>query len=790
MIPKKWWQFLILSVVVLGLVIAALIALAATLIYPQLPSLEALTDYRPKLPLRVYSEDGYLIGEFGEERRAFVTIENVPKNMKSAVLAIEDRRFYQHGGVDTRGILRAAVNNLTGGSKEGASTITMQVARNFFLSSERSLNRKVNEALLAIKIEHSLSKDKILELYINQIYLGQRAFGFAAASQVYFGKPLDKLNLAETALLAGLPKAPSGYNPFVRPKRAIARQKEVLHDMYRYGFIDEATYKDALAMPLRFKASQQSRDLPADYVAEIVRQMMYARYKDEIYSSGLKVYTTVLKSNQEAANQAVLDGVLNYDQRHGYRGPEKIVRPTKEALEEGANWMDRALDDVEAYSLLIPAIVTQANQKSVHAHTKLGDDIEISGPGLVLVQKALDEKAVDKQRLKAGAIIRVMRTKNKDGDSWKIVQLPEVESALVALDPENGAVRALVGGFDFNRNKFNHVTQAWRQPGSSFKPFIYSASLEKGFTPASMIEDEPISLTASETGSGSAWEPRNFDNKYDGPIRLRTALTKSKNMVSIRILQAIGVNYAQDYITRFGFSPKDHPPYLAMALGAGSVTAWQMAGAYAVFANGGYRVNPFLINKIVDSHGKVIEQAKFVQARKDAPRVIDGRNAFIMTSMMQDVARIGTAAKARELGRYDLAGKTGTTNNQVDTWFAGYNPKQVAIVWMGFDKPRSLGRNETGGHAALPIWIDYMASALKGMPDVPYTVPEGVTSTKIDLATGVKANDDESGVYEYFYHEFPPPEIEPAFTPIPGFPDTIPGHESNTSKEIQPDQLF
>ncbi|HSH55035.1 MAG TPA: transglycosylase domain-containing protein, partial [Methylotenera sp.] len=530
MIPKKWWQFLILSVVVLGLVIAALIALAATLIYPQLPSLEALTDYRPKLPLRVYSEDGYLIGEFGEERRAFVTIENVPKNMKSAVLAIEDRRFYQHGGVDTRGILRAAVNNLTGGSKEGASTITMQVARNFFLSSERSLNRKVNEALLAIKIEHSLSKDKILELYINQIYLGQRAFGFAAASQVYFGKPLDKLNLAETALLAGLPKAPSGYNPFVRPKRAIARQKEVLHDMYRYGFIDEATYKDALAMPLRFKASQQSRDLPADYVAEIVRQMMYARYKDEIYSSGLKVYTTVLKSNQEAANQAVLDGVLNYDQRHGYRGPEKIVRPTKEALEEGANWMDRALDDVEAYSLLIPAIVTQANQKSVHAHTKLGDDIEISGPGLVLVQKALDEKAVDKQRLKAGAIIRVMRTKNKDGDSWKIVQLPEVESALVALDPENGAVRALVGGFDFNRNKFNHVTQAWRQPGSSFKPFIYSASLEKGFTPASMIEDEPISLTASETGSGSAWEPRNFDNKYDGPIRLRTALTKSKNM--------------------------------------------------------------------------------------------------------------------------------------------------------------------------------------------------------------------------------------------------------------------
>ena len=786
MIPKKWWQFLILSFMVLGIVIAALISLAATLIYPQLPSLEALTDYRPKLPLRVYSEDGYLLGEFGEERRAFVTIENVPEHMKSAVLAIEDRRFYQHGGVDTRGILRAAVNNLTGGSKEGASTITMQVARNFFLSSERSLKRKVNEALLAIKIEHSLSKDKILELYINQIYLGQRAYGFAAASQVYFGKPLDKLNLAETALLAGLPKAPSGYNPFTRPKRAIARQKEVLHDMYRYGFINEATYKETLSMPLRFKASQQSRDLAADYVAEIVRQVMYERYKDDIYSSGLKVYTTVLKANQEAANQAVLDGVLNYDQRHGYRGPEKLIKPTASALEEGANWMDRALDETETFSALIPAIVTKADPKVVHVHTKSGDDLEISGTGLALVQKTLNEKTADKQLLKVGALVRVMRVK----DGWKIVQLPEVESALVALDPKNGAVRALVGGFDFNRNKFNHVTQAWRQPGSSFKPFIYSAALEKGFTPASMIEDEPIALTAEETGSGSAWEPRNFDNNYDGPIRLRTALTKSKNMVSIRILQAIGVNYAQDYITRFGFSPKDHPPYLAMALGAGSVTAWQMAGAYSVFANGGYRVKPYLISKIVDKQGKVLQQTPFVQARVDAPRVIDGRNAFIMTSMMQDVARIGTAAKARELGRYDLAGKTGTTNNQVDTWFAGYNPKQVAIVWMGFDKPRSLGRNETGGHAALPIWIDYMAAALKGVTDDPYPVPEGVTSTKIDLATGIKANDDEGGVYEYFYHEFPPPEREQTFTPIPGFPDTIPGHEGAPHKEIQPDQLF
>jgi len=798
MLPKKWWQLLILAFVVLGLVATALIALAATLIYPQLPSLDALTDYKPKLPLRVYSDDGYLIGEFGEERRAFVAIENVPPHMKAAVLAIEDRRFYQHGGVDTRGIIRAAVNNFTGGSKEGASTITMQVARNFFLSSERSFKRKINEAMLAIKIEHSLSKDKILELYINQIYLGQRAYGFAAASQVYYGKPLDKLNLAETALLAGLPKAPSGYNPFVNPKRATTRQREVLHDMYRFGFIDQKTYEQALKMPLRFKASQQSRDLAADYVAEIVRQVMYKRYKDEIYTSGLKVYTTILKSNQDAANAAILQGIMDYDQRHGYRGPEKTIQPTMMAVEEGVNWRDKALDDIETYSLLIPAIVTRVSPKAISAHTKKGDDIEITGANLSLVQKVLDDKAPGKnqdkdqakleerRKIRIGSVIRVMRVK----DGWKVVQLPEVESSLVALDPSNGAVRALVGGFDFNRNKFNHATQAWRQPGSSFKPFIYSASLEKGFTPASMVEDEPIVLSSAETGSGSAWEPRNFDNQYDGPIRVRTALTKSKNMVSIRILQAIGVGYARDYITRFGFSPKDHPPYLAMALGAGSVNNWQMAGAYAVFANGGYRVNPYLINKITDSQGKVIEQAKFVVARQDAPRVIDGRNAFLMTSMMQDVTRIGTAARARQLGRSDLAGKTGTTNNQVDTWFAGYNPKQVAVVWMGFDKPRSLGRNETGGHAALPIWIDYMASALKGTPDVPYSVPEGVSSIKIDPLTGTRVTDDESSVYEYFYHEFPPPEVEPEFSPIPGFSDGSPGHEAKPNSGAEADQLF
>jgi penicillin-binding protein 1A len=791
MLPKKWWQWLLVSGIVLGLVLAALIGLAATLIYPELPSLEALTDYRPKVPLRVYSDDGYLIGEFGEERRALVKIQAVPLALKHAILAAEDERFYQHGGVDTIGILRAALANLSaGGFKEGASTITMQVARNFFLSSEKTATRKLSEALLAIKIEHSLSKDQILELYINQIYLGQRAYGFAAAAQVYYGKPLEKLSVADVAMLAGLPKAPSRFNPFANPKRAETRQHYVLHRMLELKFIDEKTYQASLDQPTHLRHSRQVLDLAADYVAEIVRQTMYERYQDNIYSSGLRVYTTIKKANQEAANAAVLQGIVDYDHRHGYRGPEKIIQPPHSSgTANPDDWMDGAMDEVDEYNGLVPAIVISANPKLIKAYSKSGETIEIAGDGLLFAQKMLNNKDPAKFKLVAGALIRAKKT----GDKWQIAQLPQVESALVALDPESGAVCALVGGFDFGHNKFNHVTQAWRQPGSSFKPFIYSASLEKGFTPATMMEDEPFSLSAFETGSGSAWEPHNFDNKYEGPIRLRTALTKSKNMVSIRVLQSIGISYAQDYITRFGFSAKDHPPYLSMALGAGSVTPWQMAGAYAVFANGGYQVKPYLISKIVDVNGKVIEQSKPVLAGNGALRVIDGRNAFLMTSMMQDVVRIGTAAKARQLGRSDLAGKTGTTNNQVDAWFAGFNPKQVAIAWIGFDQPHTLGGTETGGQAALPIWIRYMSSALQGIPDKPYVVPDGVVSLKIDPNTGLHAADDASGVFEYFYQEYPPPEAEQTFSPIPGFPTSPAAPAAPATKASSPqelDQLF
>ncbi|HYG14004.1 MAG TPA: PBP1A family penicillin-binding protein, partial [Methylophilaceae bacterium] len=636
MLPKKWWQLLVLAVVVLGLVVTALIALAAALIYPELPSLDALTDYRPKVPLRIYSEDGYLIGEYGEERRAVVEIENVPDLLKHAILAAEDERFYSHGGVDTLGILRAAIANVSaGGFKEGASTITMQVARNFFLSREKTATRKFSEALLAIKIEHSLSKDDILELYINQIYLGQRSYGFAAAAQVYYDKELKDLSAAEVAMLAGLPKAPSRYNPFANAERATARQHYVLRRMHELNYLNDQQYEAALNEPIKLRQTRRVRDLVADYVAEMARQVLYERYKEDIYSSGLKVYTTIRKKNQEAANEAVLEGILEYDRRHGYRGPEKFVQP-----QAGDEWIDEALDDMAVYNGLTPAMVLEASPKLVKVQTKHGQMLEISDKGLALVQKTLDQKDPAKRKVKAGAVVRVVKLDKV----WHIVQLPEVQAALVALDSDTGAVRALVGGFDFSRNKFNHVTQAWRQPGSSFKPFIYSAALEKGYTPATIIDDAPLMLTAEETGSGKTWEPHNYNNKYDGPMRMRTALTLSKNMVSIRILQAIGVGYVRDYIKRFGFDPKDHPPYLPMALGAGSVTAWQMADAFAVFSNGGYRVKPYFISKITDSRGKVLQQAQVVAAGKGAPRVIDPRNAFLMSSMLQDVARIGTAA--------------------------------------------------------------------------------------------------------------------------------------------------
>ena len=531
------------------------------------PRSRSLTAYQPKIPLRIYSAEGVLIGEFGEERRSFIAIAEVPQQLKNAIIAAEDERFYEHPGIDYVGVLRAAWANLVaGGRRQGASTITMQVARNFFLSSEKTLTRKLYEALLAFKIEHSLSKEQILELYVNQIYLGQRAYGFAAASQAYYGKALGQLSLAEISMLAGLPKAPS-MNPVSNPQRAKQRQQYVLRRMTELGYIDGTQYEDALAAPLRTRREVTEYSVHAEYAAEMVRQAIAETYPEDVYTRGFRVYTTIRKADQEAAYIALRAGVLEYDRRAGYRGPEGYVElpatPDDDDLED-------ALADHPDNDDLLAAVVLAYDGKQVQAGLRSGERIALQGAGLQFAARALDPKAAPQRRIRKGAIIRVQR----DGKNWQIVQLPEVEAAFIALDPQDGAIRALVGGFDFSRNKFNHVTQAWRQPGSSFKPFIYSASLEKGFTAATVIPDEPVVLEAEQTGS-QRWEPKNYDGKFEGPMRLRTALAKSKNMVSIRILDAIGPRYAQEYVTRFGFDPERHPPYLTMALGAGSVTAWQ-----------------------------------------------------------------------------------------------------------------------------------------------------------------------------------------------------------------------
>ncbi len=711
----------------LGLLVAGIVAVALLVGYallvaaPNLPSLDTITDYRPKIPLRIYTADNVLIGEFGEERRNFVPIAEIPDVMKKAVLAIEDDRFYEHGGVDFVGVLRAGLANLRGGLSQGASTITMQVARNFFLSSEKTYTRKLYEMLLAYKIEANLSKDQILELYMNQIYLGQRAYGFASAARVYFGKSIKDVTPAEAAMLAGLPKAPSAYNPVVNPKRAKVRQEYILQRMRDLRYLTPEQYDQAIHEELKVRGEGNEFSTHAEYVAEIVRQLMYAQYREETYTRGLTVYTTLNKPDQDAAYEAVRSGIMNYERRHGYRGPEAFID-----LPAGADEREQAIDDAllehPGSDDLRSAVVTSVTAKQVTATLLSGEVATIEGQALRFIAPSLAANAQPKAKIRPGAIIRV--TQDEKG-AWTVTQLPEVSAAFISLNPEDGEIRSMVGGFDFNRNKFNHVTQAWRQPGSSFKPFIYSAALEKGFSPATVINDAPLSI--SDNG-GQVWEPKNYDGKFEGPMTMRRALAKSKNLVSVRILRAIGTQYAQDYITRFGFDADKHPAYLPMALGAGSVTPLQMAGAYSVFANGGYRVNPYLIQKVVDARGNVISETKPQRAGADAVRVLDARTAFIADTMLRDVVRTGTANSAKQrLGRNDLAGKTGTTNDAVDAWFAGYTPKLVAIAWMGYDQPKSLGVRETGGGLALPIWVGYMGKMLKGVPELPERqAPEGV----------------------------------------------------------------
>ena len=728
--PSSWRRSLVKAALWgCGLMLAGIagillfVAVALAVAYPNLPDISELSDYRPKLPLRVYSADGVMIGEFGEERRNLTPIQDIPKVMKDAVLAIEDARFFSHGGVDYLGVIRAGFANVGRAKSQGASTITMQVARNVYLSAEKSYTRKIYEILLTFKLEHMLSKNQILEIYMNQIFLGNRAYGFAAASEAYFGKPLKDISIAEAAMLAGLPKAPSAYNPIVNPKRARSRQLYIIERMQENGFITAEQAQSAKDEELTVRTGPDAGRVHAEYVAETVRQLIFNQYGDETYTRGLNVVTTLRATDQAVAYKALRKGIMDYERRQIYRGPEKFVTLPANA-QETEDAIDEALVENPDNGDVMSAVVLEATPKRILAMRQNSETVEITGEGLKPAQTGLADKAGPNIKIRRGALIRVAKTPK---NTWEITQLPEVEGAFVALDPRDGSIRALVGGFDFQKNKFNHVTQAWRQPGSSFKPFIYSAALEKGFTPATVVNDAPLFFDAGVTG-GQPWEPKNYDGQFEGPMSLRTGLKKSKNMVSIRILQAVGAQNAQEWITHFGFEAEKHPAYLTMALGAGSVTPMQMATAYSVFANGGYRVNPHLISKITDQRGKVLLEAK-APALSESARTIDARNAFIMNSLLQEVARSGTAAKAQAtLKRPDLFGKTGTTNDSIDTWFVGFQPTLTAAVWMGYDTPKKLGDKETGGGLSLPIWINFMEYALKGVPVAEYPAPEGVVN--------------------------------------------------------------
>jgi penicillin-binding protein 1A len=704
-----WSIGLFCALAVIG---ALLLGFCFIVITPGLPALDALQDYRPKVPLRIYSSDQVLLGEFGQERREFIPIKSIPLPMKQALLSIEDARFYEHPGVDLIGVLRAVVaSTLSGHMRQGASTITMQVARDFFLTKDKLLLRKLSEVMLAYKIESALSKDQILELYMNQIYLGQRAYGFGSAARTYFGLPLQQLSVSQMALLAGLPQAPSLRNPVVDPAHAKQRQQVVLKRMHDLGYLTDAQFQAAKQEPLQLRAGK-AQDSHAQYVTEMVRQAMVEQFKDDAYSMGLTVTTTINAAEQTAAWDALRRNVLAYDQRHGYRGAEGQITDQEQVQAQlsARPWIEN----------LRAAMVLEASPKKVRA-TLGQEEIEISGEGLRFAANALS--AGSKIRLTQGAIIRV----TQDGKGrWQIGQLPQVAAAFVALDAQTGGYRALVGGFDYELSKFNHVTQAMRQPGSAMKPFIYSAAIEKGLAPGSMIEDTPLTI-----GGAVPWSPQNDDNVYDGAVSLRTALAKSKNVVAVRVLQQIGAQYGREFLPRFGFELKRQPDNLTLALGTGEVSPQQMVMAYSVFANGGYQLNPYLIQKVVDQRGKVLFEAK--PTRQETDRVLDARNAFLVDTMLREVVRSGTGAAATaKLGRRDLAGKTGTTSDAVDGWFAGYSGQTVAVAWMGFDEPRSLGGREFGATLSLPIWIDYMRVARAKQPEQARNAPAGLTRSGDD----------------------------------------------------------
>ncbi len=758
-LPANPWQLALIGLLGAFAAGVVLVGLVALLLTPTLPSIDDLSDHRLKVPMRVYTVEGELLAEFGEEKRIPVTIDQMPEQLVQAVLAAEDHSFFYHQGVDFVGIARAALANLRAQrTAQGASTITMQVARNYFLSPEKTYTRKLKEVLLAFKLERELCKKEILQLYVNKIFLGHRAYGFAAAGQVYFGKDLNELTLPEMALLAGLPKAPSRDNPLTNPDNALERRDYVLRQMQKLGYIDDTALKSALAAPLTASRHALRYDLDAPYIAEMVRQYMIGKYDEDTYSGGFHVYTTLSAKHQRAANRALRKGLMEYDRRHGYRGAAGRVtvgaEPDREVLDE-------ALKDYRIVGDLVPGVVVQVEEQTAGVYTQDGVTVTLDWAGLSWARPYIEENAVGAAPkraadvLRAGDIVYLEPPENATDGYWRLAQVPRVGGALVALRPNDGAVQALIGGFDFAESSYNRAVQAERQPGSAIKPFIYTAALDKGFTPATTVSGAPI--VVEDVSLEEEWRPEDYSRQFHGPTRLRKALAQSLNLVSIRLLRAIGAGYAVEYLERFGFDPGKLPRNLSLALGTASATPMQMTSAFAIFANGGYRIEPYFIARIEDADHKVLEQATPKTAGGNnphaAPQVLSPEIDFLITSMLRDVIREGTGKAALELGRTDLAGKTGTTNEYRDAWFAGFNSDLVAVSWIGFDQPASLGRAETGGRAALPMWMDYMRVALDGVPEKPLTPPPGVRKGPINSETGQPTTATDPQAIEEYYIE-------------------------------------
>jgi penicillin-binding protein 1A len=780
---------------ILGITVGGLIVGGTYLHFrSELPSIANLQEIQLQVPMRVFSADNQLIAQYGEKRRDPVAYEDIPEDMIHAFLAAEDQHFFRHYGIDPIGLGRAVISlALTGKKRSGGSTITMQVARNYYLTRKRTFTRKIREIFLALHIEQELSKEKILELYLNKIYLGHRSYGIKAAAQVYYGKPLEELTLAETAMIAGLPKAPSNYNPVTNPKRAVQRRNYVIQRMLSLNYINKEQAEIALGSPVTASLHRAKIQLEAPYLAEMVRDQLVSEFGTDAYTGGINVFTTITAKMQQAADHGLRKALEDYDRRHGWRGAEKHF----ESLPKEPEALDQLLADTRKIQTLIPAIVTQVEDKKAEVYIGNTQYLSIDWKGLKWARPYVDEShrgnkpKTASDILSVGDLVRITERRDKEDNSyWQLTQIPAVSGALISINPKNGAINALVGGYDFYSSKFNRAIQAKRQPGSGFKPIIYSAALEAGYTAASLINDAPVVMEAN--GDDDTWRPENYSGKFYGPTRLRWALTKSRNLVSIRLLRAMGISHALEHAQRFGFDPDTLPHSLSLSLGSGEVTPIQMARAYAVLANGGYLIEPFFIQRI-EKNGEEIFKADPLIAGgcedcRQAPRTLPEDNRYIMYSMMQDVIARGTGVRARSLKRTDLAGKTGTTNEQRDAWFNGYNQHIVTNVWTGFDNNARLGKGEVGGRVALPAWIEFMKTALEDIPNDPPIMPSNLITVRIDKETGLQvSSNNRNSIFEIFRAGNEPPKAEEDSISVNPAENSQPG---KSGENVKPDDLF